>query len=61
MNTTETRIALLLAKMDQLHYPGARLRGIGGGELVAYPAEYIEALMAVRERVLEGKNNRESL
>lgn len=55
MNTTETKIALLLAKMDQLHYPGARLRTVGGIEVLAYPIEYIEALMALREKVLEGE------
>lgn len=55
MNTTDTKIALLLAKMDQLHYPAARQHGIGGGELLAYPIEYIDALLVARERVLEGE------
>lgn len=55
MNTTDTKIALLLAKMDQLHYPAAHLRTIGGGMLLGYPAEYIEALLAMREKVLEGE------
>ena len=57
MNTTETKIAILLAKMDQLQYPAASLRTIGGGLLIGYPVEYIEALMAAREKVLEGENN----
>ena len=55
VNTTDTKIAILLAKMDQLSYPAANLRTIGGGMLLSYPAEYIEALMAAREKVLEGE------
>lgn len=58
MNTTETKIALLLAKMDQLSYPAASLHTIGGGMLLGYPVEYIEALMAVREKVLEGREEK---
>lgn len=48
-----TKLLILLAKLDQLRYPAGEVRGLGGVMMALYPAEYIEAVIRLRQDVLE--------